>query len=483
MTHTILIVDDEADIRNLVKGILEDEGYNILTAGTSDDAYKILEKESPHLVILDIWLQGSKHDGLQILEQSTQRYPHIPIIMISGHGTIETAVAAIKQGAYDFIEKPFKADRLLLMARRALEAAALKRENIMLKKQAQGPVELIGASPFVKNLQEVLKRVCASNSRVLLSGEAGTGKGIVARYIHQHSERAEQPFLVLNCATLRPDHLEKELFGDGDAVGALEAAHKGTLFLDEISDMPLETQGKFLRVLQDQRFQRPSDRKEINVDLRIIAASNRDLQQAMEDGFLREDLYYRLNVVPIEMLPLRERVQDVENFATYFLQGMFKKAGLPHKGLNIEAIRALSAYQWPGNIRQLKNVLEWMMIMHGGISDQNFGVEHLPPDVSGRDSQRTSVHTLHGADALDSEHIPIADFLLALPLRDAREAFERAYLFAQVEKFDGNISKTAQFIGMERSALHRKIKSLQLSEGAQEEAEISSEVSAEKKTA
>ena len=461
MPHSILIVDDEEDIRNLVKGILEDEGYKIYTAANSSEAYQVLAEQGPHLVVLDIWLQGSQHDGLQILEQSTEKYPHIPIIMISGHGTIETAVAAIKQGAYDFIEKPFKSDRLLLMVRRALETAALKRENLLLKRQAQEPIDIIGKSQFVKNLQDVLKRVCAANSRVLLSGEPGTGKGIVARYIHQHSERAEQPFLSLNCATIDPDQLEQELFGDADVTGVLEAADQGTLFLDEISEMPLDVQGKFLRAIQEQKFRKPGLAKDVVFDVRIIAAGNRDLKKAVEAGVLREDLYYRLNVVALEMLPLRERMQDIQYFADHFLTAMFDQAGLVKKTIDPQAMRVIEDYEWPGNIRQLKNVLEWMIIMHGGGDDQEFKIQHLPPEVSGEEP------AAGGSDVLTlkpQKKKLISDEIMALSLRDAREEFERAYLMEQVRKFEGNISKTAEFVGMERSALHRKIKSLQRDE-------------------
>lgn len=465
MQHNILIVDDEADIRNLVKGILEDEGYSISQAGNSDEAYERIESAPPHLIVLDIWLQGSAHDGLEILESVSKTHPHIPILMISGHGTIETAVAAIKQGAYDFIEKPFKADRLILMVQRALEAAALKQENLVLKKQAEGPIELIGESAFAKNLKEMLKRVSATNSRVLLTGEAGTGKGSVARIIHRYSERAGGPFMVLNCASLSADRLETELFGSrdgaGDDLGVLESADKGTLLLDEVTDLPLETQGKILKVLQEQRFQRVGGSQTIEVDVRILATSNRDLKKAVEEGALREDLYYRLNVVPVEMPPLRKRAQDIGPFVHYFLERACNKAGLPEKSFSEEAMRVLANYKWPGNLRQLKNVVEWVMIFHGKSAENNiFGPEHLPPEIRGEGAAGATVHTL----GVQNNHTVPAE-LLDMPLREAREAFERSYLFSQVDRFDGNISKTAQFIGMERSALHRKIKSLQVSEG------------------
>ncbi len=457
MQYNILIVDDEADIRNLVKGILEDEGYHICVAKNSDEAYQTLQDQSIHLIILDIWLQGSKHDGLEILDQVTQQHSHIPVIMISGHGTIETAVAAIKQGAYDFIEKPFKSDRLLLMVRRGLEAAALKRENRALKKQAEKPVELVGDSAFIKNLKDVLKRVSATNSRVLLSGEAGTGKGTIGRYIHQHSERAEHPFLILNCSTVGAARIDAELFGEGDTPGALEAADKGTLMLDEFSEIPLEAQGKLLRVLQDGKFKRIDGNSDIDVDVRIFASSNKDLQKCVEEGGLREDLYYRLNVVPIEVAPLRARAVDVKAFVVHFLEAMCAEAGLPQKHFSDEALRILSQHKWPGNIRQLKNVLEWVMIFHGGSEVTSFEVKHLPPEFGGEDLGGN----LHSIAPLVQS---VSSDMMELSLREAREAFERAYLFSQVDRFDGNISKTAQFIGMERSALHRKLKSLQVSE-------------------
>lgn len=469
MAKTILIVDDEADIRNLVKGILEDEGYNTALSANSKDAYEVLATDAPDLVVLDIWLQGSEHDGLEILSTVKNRYPDIPVIMISGHGTIETAVAAIKKGAYDFIEKPFKADRLLMMVRRALEAAALMRENRMLKRRSEAPPSLVGESPFSKNLDDVIKRVATTNSRVLLTGEAGTGKDIVARMIHSTSKRAHEPFMILNCATLLPDTLETALFGaDGEAphIGVLESVDKGTLLLDEVGDMPLETQAKIIRVLQEQRFKRVGGNQEVSVDVRIMATSHRDLEQAVKDGTFREDLYYRLNVVPIVIPPLRERKQDVAPLVEYFLQALCKDAGVALKSFTPDALKKLSAYEWPGNVRQLRNVLEWVVIMYGKADVKAFGVEHLPPEISGKAGGSPSANVAsfpQEQNALDQ------DGILALPLRDAREKFEREYLFSQVERFEGNISKTAEFIGMERSALHRKLKTLQQSEGQKAE--------------
>ncbi|MGB0719327.1 MAG: sigma-54-dependent transcriptional regulator [Bdellovibrionales bacterium] len=469
MKKNILIVDDEADIRALVKGLLEDEGYETCEAGSADQAFARINSDAPSLIILDIWLQGSDLDGLGILERVKAEHPAIPVLMISGHGTIETAVAAIKQGAYDFIEKPFKSDRLLLMVRRALETADLIRENTALKEKVEAPVTLLGASPFIKTLRETLKRVAPSHSRVLLTGAAGTGKTIVARYLHQTSDRADGPFMTLNCATLQPERLEAVLFGvagAGEQRGVLEAANGGTLFLDEIVDMPIEAQGRFMAFLRDERFQRAGSDRVYEVDVRIVASSNRDLKAAIAAGRLREDLYYRLNVVPIAMVPLSERVQDIEALAGHFLGELGKSIGVEPKTLSSAALRKMGKYDWPGNIRQLHNVLEWMMIMYGHTDITAFAPEHLPAEFHADHQGGQNVSAFSGV-SVDAAQ---GDTMLELPLREAREAFERSYLFAQVERFEGNISKTAQFIGMERSALHRKLKSLQDTDGAADDA-------------
>ncbi len=464
----ILIVDDEQDIRNLIQEILEDEGYVARAVANSSEAYRIFSEKVPDLVILDIWLQESEDDGLQILKKLKAAHEYLPVIMISGHGTIETAVSAIKDGAYDFIEKPFKSDRLLLMVSRALETARLKKENAALRRfaQADSPV-LLGHSPLVQAIQQLVERVAPMGSRVLITGEPGTGKDVVARMIHKESTRKDEVFLVLNCATLRPERLEMELFGStqggqgGSAhIGILEQVHHGTLLLDEVSDMPLETQGKIVRVLQEQRFQRIGDQTPIEVDVRIVATTNRNLEDLMKNGQFREDLFYRLNVVPIHMPPLRNRVQDIPELAQTFLQDFLKQTTYATKSFSSSAMTLLKQYRWPGNIRELKNVMEWVVIMYGAQSIDMFAPEHLPPEIMADPARKDLV--THGEPSFLK-----MDFL-TLSLREAREAFEREYLLSQVARFDGNISKTAQFVGMERSALHRKLKMLNISPDKEE---------------
>lgn len=460
-----LIVDDEADIRTLIRGILEDEGYTIRLAANSDEAYAQIDQAVPDLVILDIWLQNSAHDGLQILERLKSEHPCVPVLMISGHGTIETAVNAIKQGAYDFIEKPFKSDRLLLMIERALENAKLKSENKELKEKAEGPSEIVGRSTPLSHMRHMIEKVAHTNSRILITGEAGTGKEIVARAIHRASQRASGPFLALNCAILHPERLEQELFGveNSDPAhshksGLLEKAHSGTLLLDEVADMPLETQGKIVRVLQEQRFQRVGGEDFIEVDVRVIAATNRDLQQMIADGHFREDLFYRLNVVPIEVPPLRAHTQDIPDLSAYFMERFAQQTGMPPCQLAEQTLLALQAYDWPGNVRQLRNVVERLMIMCGSTGDHDHNnkkliqVEHLPAEIMALSEDRSPKKE----HSLDRDKISV-------PLREARELFEREYLGAQIKRFDGNISKMAQFVGMERSALHRKLKQLGIS--------------------
>ncbi len=456
MAADILIIDDESDIRALMQGILEDEGYAARTAATDAKAYEELERKAPDLAILDIWLQGSKDDGLKILENAKDMYPNLPVIMISGHGTIETAVSAIKQGAYDFIEKPFKSDRLLLMIERALETAKLRAENRNLRTKVNGKAELVGESAVMNGMRQTLMRVAQTNSRVLITGEPGTGKELAARFIHSQSARAEGPFTALNCAILRPERLEIELFGSEHGImgepgvaGVLEQADGGTLLLDEVSDMPLETQGKIVRVLQEQRFQRVGGHEEIEADVRIIASTNRDLQKAMEQGDFRQDLFYRLNVVPIGLPPLRERLQDIGKLVEYFSALYSSQTGQPPCRFEPATIAKMQSYDWPGNVRQLRNVVEWCMIMRPA-NDETIKPGQLPPEVM-----------LEGEQVVP-KNSATSDFV-SLPLREARENFERDYLMSQMKRFGGNISKTAEFVGMERSALHRKMKQLGIS--------------------
>ncbi len=457
MSSDILIVDDEEDIRNLVKGILEDEEYSVRLAADSSSAYKEIEERPPALIILDIWLQGSEHDGLEILESVKNDHPYIPVVMISGHGTIETAVSSIQKGAYDFIEKPFKSDRLLLMIKRALETAQLRRENEALRQKTDVPQDLIGESSVMQQLKQVLERAAPANSRILLTGEAGTGKDIAARSLHRLSQRADKPFMVLNCATLRPERLETELFGsvsgpEGERTGILEQANGGTLLLDEVADMPLETQGKIVRVLQEQRFQKVGDDKPVEVDVRILASTNRDLEKSMNEGDFRQDLYYRLNVVPIHMPPLKERTDDIPELVEYISSSLSKQSGLPKCSFSQAALSVMQTYDWPGNVRQLRNVIEWALIMNSNKADTPIEPEQLPPEIR---------NEIGGVITTQAEG-GVSKYLMELSLREAREMFEKEYLESQVNRFSGNISRTAKFIGMERSALHRKLKSLQI---------------------
>ena len=455
MAHDILIVDDEPDIRMLVDGLLRDEGYDTRQAGDSDSAIAAFRTRRPALVILDIWLQGSKLDGLGILEALHAEEPHVPVVMMSGHGTIETAVAAIQHGAYDFIEKPFQTDRLLLICRRAIEAAQLARENAELRLRAGTEAELTGDSAGIAAIRGAVERVAPTGSRVLITGPAGAGKEVVARMIHTRSRRADGPFVALNCATLAPSRFEEELFGvetgpdpytQPRRAGVLERAHGGTLLLDEVSDMPLETQGKIVRALQDQSFERIGGSQRVRVDVRVLAITNRDLQAEIAAGRFREDLFYRLAVVPLRMPALRERREDIPTLARHFLLRSAESSGIPGRDLSTDALAALQAYDWPGNVRQLRNLMDWLLIMAPGGVGEAIRAEMLPPEIG------SAAPTLFNSD-------PSAD-IMALPLREARDLFETQYLQAQLLRFSGNISRTASFVGMERSALHRKLKQL-----------------------
>ncbi|WP_419729492.1 sigma-54-dependent transcriptional regulator [Lichenicola sp.] len=454
MPHEILIVDDEPDIRLLIEGILQDEGYDTRLAADSDQAIAAFRARRPSLVVLDIWLQGSRLDGLGILQAMQGEEPAVPTIMISGHGTIETAVAALQHGAYDFIEKPFQSDRLLVVVRRALEAARLARENAELRLRAGPESTLHGESPSIVAVRAQIDRVAPTGSRVLISGAAGSGKEVAARMIHARSRRADGPFVALNCATLAPSRFEEELFGiegsaDGSGAarrtGLLERAHGGTLLLDEVADMPTETQGKIVRALQDQTFERLGGATRVKVDVRVLATTNRDLQAEIAAGRFREDLYYRLAVVPLRVPSLRERREDIPDLARLFLARSAEAAGLPGRELSADALAALQSYDWPGNSRELRNLMDWLLIMVPG-GAETIRAEMLPPSIG------------QGAPAL-LKFDPAAD-VMGLPLREARDLFETQYLQAQLLRFGGNISRTAGFVGMERSALHRKLKQL-----------------------
>lgn len=453
MTADILIVDDEKDIRELVSDILKDAKYNTRTAHNSDSAFKALAERVPSVLILDIWLQGSELDGLGILELVKKKYPHIPVIMISGHGNIETAVSAIKIGAYDFIEKPFKEDRILLVVARALENAKLRNENSELKSRGKFEMQINGSSQLIQQLRHSLEKISPTSSRVLITGGAGTGKEMFARLIHSKSSRASGNFVVVNTSGLTSDRIEAELFGVEDSnptggaekLGLLERAHNGTLFIDEIADLPMETQGKLLRVLQEQSFTRQRGKQKVEIDVRIIAASNHQLENEIAAGQLREDLYYRINVVPIRIPSLKERREDIPELCSYFLKRAAEMSGIPVRSLSQEAIVMLQAYSWPGNVRQLRNMMEWLLIMTTGRTDE-ITADELPPEILTSNPVLARPET--NAD------------IMSMVLRDARELFEKQYLAAQIERFGGNISKTSAFVGMERSALHRKLKLL-----------------------
>ncbi|HVV60255.1 MAG TPA: sigma-54 dependent transcriptional regulator [Pseudolabrys sp.] len=453
MAAEILIVDDEADIRDLVAGILQDEGYNARTARNSDEALTAITTRRPNLVFLDIWLQGSRLDGLQLLDAVKQEHPELPVVMISGHGNIETAVAAIKHGAYDFIEKPFKADRLVLVADRALEASRLRREVRQLKQSAQAQPTIVGRSAAIGQLRQTIEKVAPTNSRILIVGPSGAGKELTARTIHQLSSRASGPFIVINAAAITPERMEIELFGvdhsNGSSErkpGALEEAHGGTLFIDDIADLPRETQNKILRVLVDQTFQRVGGSAKVAVDVRIVSSTARNLETEISEGRFREDLYHRLSVVPIRVPPLAERREDIPDLVEYFMDQISLATGLPKRRIGDDAMAVLQSHDWPGNVRQLRNNIERLMILASGDPDVVLDASMLPPDVG---SMVPSMPNGNGG-----EH------LMGLPLRDAREVFEREYLVAQISRFGGNISRTAEFVGMERSALHRKLKAL-----------------------
>ena len=452
MGADILIVDDESDIRDLVAGILEDEGHSPRLAGNSDEAIAAVESRRPQLVLLDIWLQGSKLDGLQLLETVKKSHPNVPVVMISGHGNIETAVTAIKLGAYDFIEKPFKADRLILIAERALETSRLKREVQDLKARGGAANRMVGASHAINNLRRIIEKLAPANSRILISGPAGSGKELAARLIHEQSTRAGGPFVVLNAPAMTPEGMEAELFGVEAApdrpgrIGALEEAHGGTLYLDEVADMPRETQAKILRVLVDQNFQRVGGSSRVHVDVRIISSTSRDLAEAITEGRFREDLFHRLSVVPIRVPSLAERREDIPELVQFFLGQVAANMGVAPRRVGADAMAVLQSHDWPGNIRQLRNNVERLMILAVGDPNAEISASMLPAEVG---ALVPMVPSGIGGEKL-----------LSLPLRDAREAFERDYLVAQISRFGGNISRTAEFIGMERSALHRKLKSL-----------------------
>ena len=451
MATDILVVDDEADIRDLVSGILEDEGHGTRAAGNSDSALAAIAARRPSLVFLDIWLQGSRLDGLALLDVIHEQHPDLPVVIISGHGNIETAVSAIKRGAYDYIEKPFKADRLVLLADRALDASRMRKEIADLKHKSGEIIGLIGSSSAMNQLRGAIERIAPTNSRVMIFGPSGAGKEQVARAIHAASSRAQGPLVALNAAAITPERMEHELFGtetvngSGGKVGALEQAHGGTFYLDEIADMPRETQNKILRVLVDQTFERVGGSTNVTVDVRILSSTARDLEVEINEGRLREDLFHRLNVVPLRVPSLAERREDIPELVAHFVEQVSVSAGLPVRGIGDDAMAVLQAHDWPGNLRQLRNNVERLMILARGDPEATISAEMLPPEIG---------------EILPATPAQGAAQIMSLPLREAREVFEREYLQAQINRFGGNISRTAEFVGMERSALHRKLKSL-----------------------
>ena len=445
---SILIVDDEKDIRELIGDILKDEGYAVRLAGNSDDCMAEINAELPSLMILDIWLKDSRMDGIDILKTVKRDNPDVPVVIISGHGNIEIAVAAIKQGAYDFIEKPFNIDQLMVVVARAMETSRLRRENAELRRRDVTASDMLGSSPSFKGLKAQLEKVTKSNGRVMLTGPAGSGKELAARFIHANSNRSSATFVSVSSATIEPDRMEEVLFGRetaerGVEKGLLEQAHGGVVYFDEVADMPLGTQSKILRVLTEQQFSRVGGADKVRVDLRVISSTSRDLRQEIHASRFRQELYDRLNVVPIQVPSLEERREDIPELTRHFIDMFHRSQGLPMRELSPESEAMLQTMQWPGNVRQLRNVIERVLILgenSGPIEASELPGQEVPADASGR--------------------IVLGGAMATLPLREAREVFEREYLLTQINRFGGNISRTAGFVGMERSALHRKLKSL-----------------------
>ena len=460
MAVEILIVDDEKDIRDLVAGVLSDEGYECRTAGDSRAALDAVDQRRPSLVLLDVWLHGSPMDGLEVLDAIKAREPELPVIIFSGHGNIDTAVAAIGRGAMDFIEKPFETERLLHLVGRATETERLRRENAQLKHDTQNGAEFNGSSSVINHVRATLKRVANTGSRLLISGPSGVGKEVAARLLHSWSPRAEKPFVSVNSARITPERFEEELFGEETSgklvrAGLLEMADGGTLYLDEVGDMPLSTQARILRVLTEQSFVRVGGNRQIRVDVRVVSSTSRNLEKEIVEKRFREDLFYRLNVVPVAVPSLSERREDIPALVDHFFARYANGQGVAAPDISLEAMAALQAYEWPGNVRQLRNVVERTVILAPRDRLSRIEADMLPGEiVAGRLAGDSGVSALMG-----------------VPLREARENFEREYLRVQIRRFSGNISKTASFIGMERSALHRKLKLLGMADKRDDEEE------------
>jgi len=458
MALDILIVDDERDIRDLVAGVLSDEGYECRTAGDSVAALAAIDERRPSLVLLDVWLHGSPMDGLEVLDAIKAREPELPVIIFSGHGNIDTAVSAISRGAMDFLEKPFEAERLLLLVERATETERLRRENARLRQSSAPGFEFTGNSTAINQVRATLKRVANTGSRLLISGPAGAGKEVAARLLHSWSQRSSSAFVSVNSARITPERFEQELFGeeqDGNLIrpGLLEMADGGTLYLDEVGDMPLSTQARILRVLTEQSFVRVGGVRQIRVDVRVVSSTSRDLEREIAERRFREDLFYRLNVVPVIIPALADRREDIPPLVDHFFARYANDQGVKPSLISPEAMAAFQAYEWPGNVRQLRNVVERTVILTPRDKLERIEVDMLPPEIlTGRMAGDSGISSLMGA-----------------PLREARENFEREYLRVQIRRFSGNISRTASFIGMERSALHRKLKLLGMAERREDE--------------
>ena len=469
MSYSVLVVDDEADIRNLICDVLEDEGYETRVASSDLEAFTKLDEKVPTAVILDIWLQGSELDGLGILEIIKKKYPYLPVIMISGHGNIETAVNSLKMGAYDYIEKPFTEDKLLIIVKRACEFAKLQKENSELRMYTSDANRLIGNSNQIVQLKQLILKIAPTSSRVLVTGPNGSGKKLVAKLIHEKSKRKDQPFIVFNSAGMSEEKAQLELFGEESKnvfssprkVGVLELANMGTLFIDEVSDLPLNIQSKLLNFLQSHSFARNGGKNMVKLDVRIVSSTGKDLKEEIAKGRFREDLFYRLNVIQVPIPALVERKDDLPMLCEFFIKHFHEYIGFPMRKLSAEALVVMQSYSWPGNVRQLRNVMEWLLIMNNSEEDKYISASMLPPEIT---NKPIVIET--NFSEIKTESLKTGTEVIDLPLREAREVFEKQYLATQLIRFDNNITKMAAAIGMERSALHRKLKTLEITQDA-----------------